>query len=64
MVCNEGPYWTDSGRIQYIRKMGEIKWLFEATYDGRDFVVKFARDHYGECVYQLLAEHNFAPECM
>ena len=61
---SRGPYWTDNGHLEYKgRLMTSVKWLFEATLDGKQkVVVKFVRSHYGEAAHRLLASDGFAPK--
>ena len=44
--------------------MGDIPWLFTATFHGDAVVVKFARSHYGTDVHKFLAHHRLAPQLL
>ena len=58
-----GPYWTGNGHLEYNSRLSNsVMWLFEATLDGNEVVVKFVRSHYGEAVHKLLGDAGFAPK--
>ena len=48
-ILNKGPYFNLNG-LEYKKQM-EVKWLFEAQFNGEDVVVKFFRSHYGTDVH-------------
>ena len=48
-ILNKGPYFNLNG-LEYKKQM-EVKWLFEAQFNGEDVVVKFFCSHYGTDVH-------------
>ena len=57
----KGPYFNLDG-LKCMKQMGEVKWLFEAEFDGEDVAVKFSHSHYGIDVHSFLAQCGLAPK--